>query len=180
MTHSNSIKKAYERVLTLVKKRPEIGKKTVSTYVRLIEGTTCEVVHKEWTFKIDIGETEGGNNAGPGPGLLQRGALGGCLTIGYVQQAAVMGVPIEHIEVEIEADKDLRGRFGINSSPPGSMHVRYNIKIESPASEKEIHKVIEEADRLSPVLDDLKRAVPVSRNLNIASTKKATKEITKS
>lgn len=180
MKNSNPIKKAYERIRTLIKKKPEIGKKTVSTKVRLMEGTTCEVVHKDWTFKVDIGESEGGNNKGPGPGLLQRGALGGCLAIGYVQQAAVMGVPIEHIEVEIEADKDLQGRFGLNDSPPGSQSIRYNIMVESPASEEEIQKVIEEADRFSPVLDDIKRAIPVSKNTKIISTKTQTEEIAES
>lgn len=176
MTNTKTIKKAFERIRTLVKKKPEIGQKTVSTNVRLKEGTTCEVVHKDWTFKVDIGESEGGNNAGPGPGLLQRGALGGCLAIGYVQQAAVMGVPINHIEVEIEADKDLQGRFGINNSSPGSLQIRYNIKIESPASEEDIHKVVEEADRFSPVLDDFRRAVPVERNLEIRKTEQKSKE----
>lgn len=171
MSKTNTIQKAYERIRTLVEKKPDIARKTVVTKVRLKEGTTCEVVHKDWTFKVDIGESEGGNNAGPGPGLLQRGALGGCLAIGYVQQAAVMGVPIDHIEVEIEADKDLLGRFGLNNSPPGSQSIRYNVMIESPASEEEIHKVIEEADRFSPVLDDFRRAVPVKKNLNIRKSK---------
>lgn len=180
MRDSKTLKKAYDRVRTLVRKKPEIGRKTVSTKVRLIEGTTCEVVHKEWTFKVDIGEAEGGNNAGPGPGLLQRGALGSCLAIGYVQQAAVMGVPIDNIEVEVQADKDLQGRFGLNDSPPGSQAIRYNIMIESPAKEDEIHKVIDEADRLSPILDDIKRAIPVSRDINIVSTETQTKEVSKS
>jgi len=171
MTDGITIKKAYERIQTLVKKKPEIGKKTVSTIVRCKEGTTCEVVHKDWTFKVDIGESEGGNNAGPGPGLLQRGALGGCLAIGYVQMAAVQDVPIDHIEVEVEADTDLQGRFNINNSPPGSLQITYSIKIESPAKKQEVQKVIEEADRLSPVLDDFRRAIPIKRNLNIQKSK---------
>lgn len=180
MADPTTIKKAFERIRKLVKEKPEIGKKTVQTNVHLKEGTTCEVVHKDWTFKVDIGETEGGNNAGPGPGLLQRGALGGCLAIGYVQQAAVMGVPIDHVEVKIEADKDLQGRFGLNGSPPGSQSIRYKVKIESSAEESEIEKVIEEADRLSPVLDDMKRAIPVSRDIDIISTETQTEEISKS
>lgn len=178
MTDSTTIKEAYERIRALVKRKPDIGKKTVSTNVRLKEGTTCEVVHKEWTFKIDIGETEGGNNAGPGPGLLQRGALGGCLAIGYVQQAAVMGVPIDHIEVEIEAEKDLAGRFGLSDQPAGSKSLCYNVLIESTASEEEIRKVVEQADRFSPVLDDFRRAVPVQRNLKIRKTKQKDMEET--
>jgi uncharacterized OsmC-like protein len=171
MVDPNTIKKAFERIRMLVKEKPGIGKKTVSTNVRLKEGTTCEVVHKDWTFKVDIGEAEGGNNAGPGPGLLQRGALGGCLAIGYVQQAAVMGIPIDHIEIEIEVDKDLSGRLGLSDHPSGSKSLRYNVLIESPASEVKIQNVVEKADRLSPVLDDFRRAVPVERKLKIRKVK---------
>lgn len=176
MTDSKTIKEAYKRIRGLVKRKPDIGKKTVSTNVRLKQGTTCEVLHKDWTVKVDIGEAEGGNNAGPGPGLLQRGALGGCLAIGYAQQAAVMDVPIDHIEVEIEAEKDLTGRFGLSDQPVGSKSLRYSVLIESPASEEEIRKVVEEADRFSPVLDDFRRAVPVERSLKIHRIKQKNME----
>lgn len=176
MTSAKTIKKAFERIRTLVKKKPEIGQKTVRTNVRLKEGTTCEVVHNDWTFKVDIGESEGGNNAGPGPGLLQRGALGSCLAIGYVQQAAVMGVSIDHIEIEIEAEKDLSGRFGLSDEPAGSKSLHYNVLIESASTDEEIHKVIEKADQFSPLLDDFRRAVPVKRNLSIRKSKESKKE----
>lgn len=173
MSDPKTIKKAFERNRKAVELKPGIGRKTVTTKVRLVEGTTCEVVHPEWTFKADIGTSEGGNDKGPGPGILQRGALGACLAIGYIQQAAVMGVSIEHIEVTVEAEKDYRGRFGIEDQPPGSRELRYYILIESPAGEEEIKKVIEEADRLSPVLDDFKRAVPVTKELTIVTEKTA-------
>lgn len=173
MSDPEIIKKAFERNRKVIELRPKKAKKTVTTKLRLTEGTTCEVVHKDWTFKVDIGEAEGGNNAGPGPGLLQRGALAGCLAIGYVQQAAIMGVPIEQIEITIEADKDLTGRFGMNNQPPGSKSIRYKVLIESSAPEEEIKKVIAEADHLSPVLDDFKRAIPIEREVKIRNSKKA-------
>jgi uncharacterized OsmC-like protein len=176
MSDPKSIKNAFERNRKAVQLRPEIGQKTVVTKVRLIEGTTCEVVHPEWTFKADIGTSQGGNNSGPGPGILQRGALGSCLAIGYVQQAAVMGIPIDHIEVMVEAEKDVRGRLGIDDRPPGSKTLNYKVSIVSSADEEEISKVIEEADRLSPVLDDFKRAIPVSREVHILSDEEQPKE----
>lgn len=169
MSDPKTIKKAFERNRKAVELRPKIGRKTVTTKVRLVEGTTCEVVHPEWTFKADIGKTEGGNDKGPGPGILQRGALGACLAIGYVQQAAVMEIPIEHIEVTVEAENDYSGRFGIEDLPPGSQQLKYKVFIESPAGEDEIKKVIEEADRLSPVLDDFKRAIPVTKEITIVT-----------
>ena len=76
MADSKTIKTAYERNKKAVTLRPEMGKSTAVTNIRLFNGTTCEVEHKHWKFKVDIGTGEGGNDAGPGPGILERGALG--------------------------------------------------------------------------------------------------------
>ncbi len=140
------------------------------TKVRLRDGTTCEVEHKHWKFKVDIGKGEGGNDAGPGPGILERGALGSCLAIGYSQRAAVLGIPIDTIEVDVESEFDARGMLHIDDRPPGFEVLRYKVYIESPASKEEIMRVIEETDSHSPVLDDFSRAIPVEREVNINIT----------
>lgn len=165
MADPETIKKAFERNRKAVKLKPNLGKSTAVTKVRLFDGTTCEVEHKHWSFKVDIGKSEGGNDAGPGPGILERGALGSCLAIAYSQQAALKNVPIDQLEIIIESDMDARGMLGIDDRSPGFKELRYKVFIESPADESEIMKVIEVADRLSPVLDDFKRAIPVSREV---------------
>ncbi len=170
MTDPKTIKEAYKRNRRAVELRPQKGKSTAVTKVRLFDGTTCEVQHKHWTFKVDIGTSEGGNDAGPGPGILERGALGSCLAMAYSQQAAIMGVPVDRIEVDVESDFDARGMFGIDDRPPGFEELRYNVYIESTADKEEVQKVIDKADRHSPVLDDFKRAIPVEREVNITST----------
>lgn len=167
MADSETIKNAWLRNQKAVRLKPGVGIKTVTTKIRLYNGTTCEVEHKHWKFKVDIGKSEGGNDAGPGPGILERGALGSCLAIAYSQQAAVMGVPFSSIEIEVESDLDARGMLAIDERPPGFKELRYNVLIRSEASEKEIMNVIEKADKHSPVLDDFKRAIPVSRNVTI-------------
>lgn len=170
MADPNTIKTAWERMQKAVKRKPEIGIKTVETKIRLLQGTTCQVEHKDWQFNVDIGKPEGGNEAGPGPGILQRGAFGSCLIIGYVQQAAIMGIPVGNIDITVEADKDVRGRLGIDNRSPGSKELRYQVTIESPANDEEIMKVIETADRYSPLLDDFKRAIPVKREVKIVKS----------
>ncbi len=168
MADPKTMKSAFERNQKAVKLRPEIGKSTATTKIRLSGGTTCEVEHKHWKFLVDIGKSEGGNDAGPGPGILERGALGSCLAIAYSQQAAVMEVPVDSIEVEVESDMDARGMLAIDDRPPGFKELRYKVFIESPASEEAIQKVIDRADRHSPVLDDFKRAIPVKREIHIS------------
>ena len=165
MADTSTIKNAFERNRKAVTLKPNLGKSTARTKIRLFNGTTCEVEHKHWSFKVDIGKTEGGNDAGPGPGILERGALGSCLAIAYSQQAALMGVPIHDIEIIVESDMDARGMLGIEDRPPGFKELRYKVFIQSPADEKEVMKVIQKADSLSPVLDDFKRAIPVRREV---------------
>jgi uncharacterized OsmC-like protein len=167
MADSVTIKNAFERNRKAVELRPQMGKSNVVTKVRLFDGTTCEVEHKHWKFKVDIGKAEGGNDAGPGPGILERGALGSCLAIAYSQQAALMEIPIDHIEVEVESKMDARGMLGIDDRPPGFESLHYRVFIKSPADEEKVLAVIERADRLSPVLDDFKRAIPVTREISI-------------
>lgn len=170
MSDSNTIKNAFERNRKAIELRPQLGKSNAVTKIRLFDGTTCEVEHKHWKFKVDIGKAEGGNEAGPGPGIFERGALGSCLAIAYSQQAALMDIPIENIEIEVESSFDARGMFGIDNRPPGFDALHYRVYIQSPASEEEIMKVIEKADNQSPVLDDFKRAIPVTRDVTIQST----------
>ncbi len=62
--------------------------------------------------------------------------------------------------------------YYFTDDPPGFDALRYNVYIESPASEEEIMQLIEEADKHSPVLDDFKRAIPVEREVTITSTEK--------
>lgn len=172
MADIKTVKETFERNRRAVKLRPQKGKGTAVTKIKLFDGTTCEVQHKHWTFKVDIGEAEGGNDAGPGPGILERGALGSCLAIAYSQHAAVMGVPLDKVEVDVESDFDARGMFAIDDRPPGFEELRYKVYIESPASEEEVQKVIDKADKHSPVLDDFKRAIPVEREVTIKSIEK--------
>lgn len=167
MADPKTIKEAFERNQKALQLRPSKAKSTTTTKVRLFDGTTCEVEHKHWKFKVDIGTSEGGNDAGPGPGILERGALGSCLAIAYSQRAAMLDIPIDSIEIDVESDFDARGMLHITDDPAGFDAIRYKVYIESPAPEDQIMQMIEDADKHSPVLDDFSRAIPVVREVEI-------------
>jgi hypothetical protein len=64
--------------------------------------------------------------------------------------------------------------FGVDDSvSPGWPAVRYTVVISSPAPEERVRELVETADRHSPILDDLRRAVPVSAELRIAQGERA-------
>lgn len=167
MADPKTIKEAYERNKKLLSIKPSKGQYTTTTSVRLYDGTSCEIEHGPWKFTADIGKTEGGNDAGPGPSVLERAALGSCLAIGYSKYAAILDVPIDSLRVEVEADVDARGTFGIDNISPGYKAMRYRVIIESPASEEAIREVIAKADEHSPVLKNFTRPISIEREIKL-------------
>lgn len=169
MATPESIRETYKRNAKAIALRPSVGKGTGRTTVSLRDGTTCEVENGPWSFTTDVGTEQGGNDEGPGPGVLERAALGSCLAMGYAQWAALLYVPIEHIEVEVESEFDARGTFGIGDQPPGFTSIRYRVTVESPAPEEDVQEVIDKAEAHSPVLDDFTRPLPVDREVQIVT-----------
>jgi uncharacterized OsmC-like protein len=91
--------------------------------------------------------------------------------MGYANWAAKLGVPIEAIEVEVEADYDARGYYGIADLPPGYLEVRYRVNIQSDSPEDAICKVLDEADAHSPWFDIFTRPQNLKRIVQIAPAK---------
>jgi uncharacterized OsmC-like protein len=173
METSEKIRSAYSRVCKTLTQRPAFGQGTGISKVTVTNGLTCEIREGDWTFTADMPEQAGGNGAGPTPGVYGRGALGSCLAIGYMMQAASMGIPIAGLEVEIQADFDDGALFGTASPdvPPGYLEVRYSVTIDSEAPEDAIMQMLDNADKHSPYLDVFNRAQKCCRQVNIITSK---------
>jgi len=172
--NAQRIKRALERNMKAVNLRPALGRGTATTTVRLREGTTVDIEDGAWKLVADESEGEGGAGLGPDPGVFTRAGLGSCLAIGYALWAAHLEIPLDSVEVVVEADYDASGMLGIDSSvPAGWAAVRFTTKISSPAPEERIRELIEQADRHSSVLDIIRRAIPVSGEHKISATAKA-------
>jgi uncharacterized OsmC-like protein len=165
-----ALKEIIERNVKAVTLRPSIGRHTGRTKVKLKPGLECEVTDGQWTLTVATGPASGGNNAGPSPGTLGRGALGSCLAIGYAMWAARLEVPIEGLTIEIEADYDVRGELGISDDvPPGYTEVRYIVTVTSGANEADIRRVLDTADKYRPYRDVFARANEMRRELRIVA-----------
>lgn len=164
------IRTVLERKAKAVALRPAVGQNTVRTQVRLKPGLECEVTEGDWRLTVAMSAKSGGTNAGPNPGILGRGALGSCLALGYAMWAIRLGVPLESLEVDVEADYDSRGELGVaDDVPPGYLEVRYRVAVGSPAPEADVRRVLDIADRYSPYRDVFARAHAVRREVRIES-----------
>lgn len=162
------VREALERNVRAVSLRPSVGQGTAITKVTLQPGLACEVVEGPWRFAVGMTEKYGGTNAGPNPGVYGRAAVGSCLAIGYAMWAARLGVPIDALNVEIQADYDVRGELAVaDDVRPGYTAMRYVVTVESRAPEEDIMRVLDTADRYSSWRDDMLHAVPLEREVRL-------------
>ena len=171
MTEPEKIKQAIERSVKALSLKPSLGQGTGISKTRIKNGLTCEIQEGNWKFFADMPESVGGNAMGPTPGVYGRAALGSCLAIGYMLQAAKMGIAIDLLEVEVQADYDDGALLGTVHTDPGYSEVRYTVSIESDATQDDIMKLLDEADKHSPYLDVFSRGQNCKRMLHIISPK---------
>ena len=168
MDDQRVIREALERSAKAVSLKPAIGQKTGRTKVRLRPGLQCDIEDGAFRLTAGAGPATGGSGEGPSPGALGRGALGSCLAIGYACWAARLDVQVVSIEVEVEADYDVRGELGVSDDvPPGYTDVRYTVTITSRAPEADVQRVVDTAEQYSPYRDIFARATPMHRQVRI-------------
>ena len=168
MTDQGAIRAIVERNVQLLALKPSRGHLTCATKARLVDGLRCEIEEGPWKFAADMPAKVGGDETAPTPGVLGRGALASCLAIGIATWSARLGVPIDALEVEVQADFDARGELGVgNGIPPGYTEVRYVVSIESRASKHDLDKLLSMAERCSPYLDVFGRAVALGGVLRL-------------
>jgi putative redox protein len=88
----------------------------------------------------------------------------------YQMRAARLGVELTSLSVEVEADFDVVGMLSMDSTArPGYREVRYHVRVESPAPEADILRVLDEGDALSPYRDVFSAQTPMTRTVSIGS-----------
>jgi uncharacterized OsmC-like protein len=110
-----------------------------------------------------------GYDLGPSSPELQLGVLGSCLNHSYLIQAAALEVPIDSIEVEVEAVLDPRAlSIGFESTPVYPQNISYVVKIESSASETRIEQLRAAVERACPILNLLKNPQTIAGRVALA------------
>ena len=83
---------------------------------------------------------------GPTPGTFGRAALGSCLAMAYVMWASKLDIKVTEVSVEVHADYDIRGMYGVADVPPGYLAVRYVVTVDSDAPEADIIEWLDISD----------------------------------
>jgi uncharacterized OsmC-like protein len=168
MTDATTIRETFERTAKMLARKPSRGHLSAVTKARITDGVRCEIEEGSWKLAADLPVKAGGDDTAPTPGMLGRGALASCLAIAISMWAARANIQIDALEVEVQADFDARGQYGVGEDiAAGYQEVRYVIAIDSPAPEDDVVRLLETAERHSPYVDVFGRGQSMRRILRL-------------
>lgn len=158
------LKAALMKTIEGIKSNPATANVVFRAETRLEDGVCCSAKVREFTpLTVDEPPELGGTNAAMNPVELVLAALGTCQEIMYAAYAAVMGIPLEEVRVDVKGYLDLRGLFGLDDTvPPGYKRITFNTTIKSLADEAALLQLIQAVESHCPLLDILTRAQDVS------------------
>jgi uncharacterized OsmC-like protein len=169
MATKPDIKAAAMRVEDKIRRRPALGSLSKSCKASIRDGLSCKIEDGDWTLAADMKEALGGNDTGPDPGVYGRAAISSCLAIGYAHWFARLDVPVNSIEVELEADFDYGAVLGVSQASPAYTAMRFAVSIDSPAPERDVLLVLDTSDAHSPWLANIRTPVAVERTVRNAT-----------
>ena len=89
-------------------------------------------------------------------------AIGSCLSVGIVYNAAARGINIKSLNFDIDGDLNLHAFLGLSETiRPGYSNIRVNINLDSDAPRDKVEDLCKYVEKTSPVLDCVRNPVPI-------------------
>ena len=163
------VKEALIKMIGNVQANPDSSIVPYTASTELVEDVRCRAkVRNLPEVIIDEPPVLAGQDAGLSPVEHILIALGTCQEIMFAAYASVMDIPLDSVKVDLKANLDVKGLFGLDESvPAGFTDITYETTLVNPADNATLMKLVEAAESHCPVLDMLTREVPVSGNVTI-------------
>ena len=159
-----------------VKNDPEIADFKFRSQTEWLGGARCRTTFKPFygAKEEDVSRTtplvmEGdeppvllGENQGANPVEAVLHALGSCLSVGFVYNAAAQDIEVEELTFNIEGDLDLHGFLGLSEKTrPGYKNIRVSYNVKADAPKEQLEELFTYVKKTSPVLNILRNPVQV-------------------
>ncbi|MBE3066875.1 MAG: OsmC family protein [Chloroflexi bacterium] len=162
------------KVVGAVKENWEKGKSVWKASTKWNGGFKVETCSREFTLLADEPEMLCGTNTAANPVEMVLQAYGACLTIGYAMNAAVRGIKLDDIKIDLEGEIDLPGFLGLEAPEklymdklPGYKNITARVKIKSSADKKVLEELHRHVIGTSPVGVTLVRPIAVKTTLEV-------------
>ncbi len=149
-----------------VRKDPANGQTQWRSTTTWKGGFSCESRIRSHQLHLDEPEVLGGSDAAPNPVEAVLAAYGSCLAIGYTLNAAVRGIEVRSLSVDVEGHIDLAGFFGISSEvPAGFSGISTKVHLDADATPEQLDALHRHVLATSPVGSILERPLEVHTEL---------------
>lgn len=170
----DTVREALLATIERLQEKPAGANVVFRASTQLLQGVSCRGSVRDFPdLIIDEPPELGGADSGINPVELLLVALGTCQEIVYAAYAAVLGIPLSSVKVDLKGYVDLRGLFGLADVPSGYSDIRFETRIESDATSEEIQKLVETVEAHCPVLDTLSRPIDISGTAFLNGTRLA-------
>lgn len=115
---------------------------------------------------VDEPKGFGGEDSAANPAEVLLAALGTSLSVTLRCHAALLGIAVGRITVELAGDLDIRGFFDADPAVrSGFQDIRLKVAIESQATPDQLSRLLAAADRGCPMLDTCRGTTPITIEL---------------
>lgn len=151
---------AFESTKSAVEADPTAGQGSFQTTTTWQDGARARTVARSFTIETDEPAPLGGTDQAVDPMELLLAAVGTCLTIGWVTNAARRGVDFRDLRIDVSGDYDLRGYLGIDETRPGFGAITYTVHVDTDADDAILDDIRKAAEVGSPMVDNAANATP--------------------
>jgi uncharacterized OsmC-like protein len=163
---ADDIRQAIETATAYLGEHPEQARSTDSAAsASIVDGLVVRVTGPRGeSLTTDMVPSVGGTATAPSPGWLLRAAEASCVATLIAMRAAMLGITLDTLEVDVDSVSDDRGLLGIDEAvPAGPLSGRVAVRLLASGVET---ATLEDLARWGvahcPVCDALERAVPVT------------------
>ncbi|HEY9445646.1 MAG TPA: OsmC family protein [Burkholderiales bacterium] len=160
---TDHLKAALQSKIAAIQSKRAVARLVFRAHTRLEQGVRCSASVRDFAaIAVDEPPDLGGEDTAMNPVELLLVALGTCQEIVYAAYAAVLGIPLESVSVDVKGYLDLRGLLSMDESvPAGYERITFDTQIRSPADAEAVEQLVRITEAHCPLLDTLKRPIDV-------------------
>ena len=168
------VREALEKVQQVLPQRPSSGlKKNASATAAWVDGVRCEVEGSGGERVVtDMPAAMGGNAEGPNPGWLLRASMASCTATTIAIRAALLGIELTSLKVEVFSESDPRGLVGLEGGSTALVRLRMSISIgASNVPKDQLVELAKWAESRSHVSCTLRERPPIALAVSVVDSR---------
>ena len=172
-TQSLKLKSTLSETIKVIQNDKNQAKAVFEAKTELVDQVLCRVNIRDFHLTTDEPASLGGLDTAPNPVELVLAALGTCQEVVYSAYASILGIPLNSVKINVRGSLDLQGLFALDANTAsGFEEIVYDTYIDSPADEATIQRLVDAVTAHCPVLDTLKRPIPVKGEIHLVKDPK--------